>query len=90
MKIGLLSFRIAGTDGVSLEIEHWRKILLKMGHEVVLIAGELDRKGILIPEVHFRYTGAFEVCRLTMDKGMSFSEIERKDRNGVGGNWRHF
>lgn len=53
MKIWFLSTRIAGNDGVSLEAEHWKNILTKMGHSVTFIAGELDRAGILIPELHF-------------------------------------
>ena len=78
MKIGLLSFRVAGTDGVSLEIEHWQRILSRMGHETVLIAGELDGKGILIPELHFKYPGAFNVYRLMVDEGVNCLELEKR------------
>ena len=71
-----MSFRIAGTDGVSLEIGHWRNILSRMGHEVVLVAGELDGEGILIPEIHFNYPEAFEMYRLVMDRKATYAELE--------------
>ena len=53
MRIWFVSTRIAGNDGVSLEAERWKQILTRMGHNVVFVAGELDRRGILIPELHF-------------------------------------
>lgn len=55
MKIVILGYRVAGLDGVSLETEHWRTILEDMGHHVTLVAGELDRAGILVPELSFRW-----------------------------------
>jgi glycosyltransferase involved in cell wall biosynthesis len=58
MNIDILSFRIAGNDGVSLECKHWRNILSNMGHKVQLVAGELDEKGIVIPEMHFLWPRA--------------------------------
>jgi glycosyltransferase involved in cell wall biosynthesis len=54
MKIGYVSFRLAGYDGVSLEAERWKQVLSGMGHTVVDIAGELAGEGELIPELHFR------------------------------------
>ena len=53
MHIGYITFRIAGTDGVSLEAERWKIILERMGHRVTMIAGELDRPGYLLPNIHF-------------------------------------
>jgi len=38
-KIGLVHFRIGETDGVSLEMEKWKKVLETMGHKVIYIAG---------------------------------------------------
>lgn len=58
MRIGLLSTRLAGTDGVSLETEKWARTLQRMGHEVVYCAGELGgyaARGTLIPELHFAH-----------------------------------
>lgn len=53
MRIWFVSTRIAGNDGVSLEAVRWRSILTRLGHKVTFVAGELDRSGILIPELHF-------------------------------------
>jgi len=40
--IGFVSFRIAGTDGVSLEIAKWAKVLEGMGNTCYYLAGEVD------------------------------------------------
>jgi len=61
MKIVILATRIAGLDGVSLEAEHWREVLQRMGHKVKLVAGALDREGVVIPELHFNHP---EVVRI--------------------------
>lgn len=42
MRIGHISFRLAGTDGVSLETAKLVEILKKMGHSNYYFAGELD------------------------------------------------
>lgn len=42
MRIGHISFRLAGTDGVSLETAKLVKIFKKMGHSNYYFAGELD------------------------------------------------
>jgi len=44
MKIGIFHYKIASTDGVSLEIEKRVAILEELGHEVVLLGGSFDRK----------------------------------------------
>ncbi len=40
--IGFISFRIAGTDGVSLETSKWAVIVERMGFECFYMAGELN------------------------------------------------
>ncbi len=57
MRIGFISTRLAGTDGVSLETAKWAAVLESMGHEVFYCAGELEEggpPGMLVPEMHFR------------------------------------
>ena len=56
MRIGFISTRLAGTDGVSLETGKLATAAQQMGHEVFYCAGELDGDvpGQLIPEIHFR------------------------------------
>jgi glycosyltransferase involved in cell wall biosynthesis len=56
MHIGFISTRLNGTDGVSLEVEKWAKVLRRMGHELFYCAGELGgyaAGGALIPQLHF-------------------------------------
>ena len=55
--IGFVSFRFAGTDGVSLETAKWAEILEEMGHACYYFAGESDRpadRAMVVPEAHFR------------------------------------
>ena len=40
--IGFVSFRIAGTDGVSLELKKWAEVLERNGHKCFYFAEELD------------------------------------------------
>ena len=54
--VAFISTRIAGTDGVSLEIEKWADIFEQEGFTCFYFAGELDRpaeRGYLVPEAHF-------------------------------------
>lgn len=61
MNIGFISTRIAGADGVSLEIAKLATILRRLGHECCYCAGELDAwasPGLLAPEMHFTHPEA--------------------------------
>jgi glycosyltransferase involved in cell wall biosynthesis len=56
--IGFISTRIAGTDGVSLEIGKWAKVLEGMGYTCFYFAGELDRpeeRCVFSPKAHFTH-----------------------------------
>ena len=55
-KVGLISFRIAGTDGVSLETMKWAEVLEEDGNTCYFMAGKLDtdpKRSFLVPEMHF-------------------------------------
>ncbi len=61
MNIGFISTRIAGSDGVSLEIAKLATILRRLGHTCCYCAGELDASfapGLLVPEMHFTHPEA--------------------------------
>jgi len=45
MKIALVHFRAGETDGVSLEMAKWKRVLEKMGHDVFYISGDLYEVG---------------------------------------------
>ena len=56
--IGIISTRMAGTDGVSLETEKWADVLEKEGFSCFYLAGELDRspeRSIVVAEAHFTH-----------------------------------
>lgn len=61
MKIGMLSTRLAGVDGVSLEAPKLTSVFRAMDHEVLSAAGDLDEAnspGRVIPEMHFEHPAA--------------------------------
>jgi len=56
--VGFVSVRIAGTDGVSLEIAKWAEVFEMEGFNCFYFAGELDRPeacSYLLPEAHFTH-----------------------------------
>ncbi len=56
MKIGFVSTRFSGTDGVTLEAKKWAEVLEEYGHHCFWFAGELperEQKGIVAPIAHF-------------------------------------
>lgn len=56
--IGIVSTRLAGLDGVSLEARKWADVLESSGHSCFWFAGELDaapENCFLVPEAHFQH-----------------------------------
>lgn len=65
--IGFISFRFAGTDGVSLETAKWDKILTELGHKCFYMGGELDTPdeiSYFCEELHFQHR---EIRRLNSE-----------------------
>ncbi len=61
MNIGFIATRIAGVDGVSLEIFKIAAVFEAMGHHCFYCAGELDsaaQPGQLVPQMHFKHPTA--------------------------------
>ena len=55
MKIALCHFRVGETDGVSLEMDKWKKALENLGHEVIYIAGSAGNcDAEIIPGLHYQ------------------------------------
>jgi glycosyltransferase involved in cell wall biosynthesis len=57
-RVGFISTRFAGTDGVSLESAKWANVLWNSGHTSFWYAGLLDRDpdaSFCIPEAHFEH-----------------------------------
>ena len=68
--VAFISTRIAGTDGVSLEIEKWADIFEQEGFTCFYFAGELDRpaeRGYLVPEAHFTHPDIKDVYLESFD-----------------------
>ena len=51
--IGMFHYKVGGTDGVSLEMDKWKRVLEDMGHTVHLCGGDLGAvEGTLIEEMY--------------------------------------
>lgn len=74
---GIVHYQVGRTDGVSLEIDKWKRVLEEMGHRVHLCAGDLGTaEGTLIEELYHHRPDAERLSRNT------FSALEDY---GVGG-----
>jgi glycosyltransferase involved in cell wall biosynthesis len=74
---GIISTRLAGTDGVSLEAAKWASVFEEEGFTCFYFAGELDRpqeRSYLAPEAHFTHPKVQEIQR------ESFG-VTRRDRS---------
>jgi glycosyltransferase involved in cell wall biosynthesis len=70
MRIGFISTRLKGTDGVSLEVGKWTRVLRNMGHEVFFCAGELGgyaKHGTMIPKLHFAHQSIVKLSQRAFD-----------------------
>lgn len=72
MRIGFISTRLSGTDGVSLEVKKWSDVLRKMGHELFYAAGELGayaHPGVCIEKLHFAHKAIHELSQRAFGEG---------------------
>jgi glycosyltransferase involved in cell wall biosynthesis len=80
-RIGFVSTRLAGTDGVSLEAFKWAHVLERAGHECYFMAGELDtppQRSLLVPSCHFTHPGAVEVYDGCFGRTSRLPRVSRK------------
>ncbi len=80
MRIGFISTRLKGTDGVSLEVEKWVQVLRRMGHELFYCAGELGgyaANGVLIPELHFEHQSTVALTQRAFGEGAHGRDVEK-------------
>ncbi len=66
-RIGFVSTRLKGTDGVSLEVRKWAEVLTGLQHECFFFAGESDwppGRSYVVPEAHFQHP---DVLKLSAD-----------------------
>lgn len=67
VRVGFISTRLAGTDGVSLETAKWVKVLIELGYECFYFAGECNwpaDQTYILPEAHFNHP---DIKRLNID-----------------------
>ncbi len=67
VRIGFVSTRLAGTDGVSLEVRKWAEVLSGLQHECFFFAGECDwppNRSYVMPEAHFNHP---DILKLNAD-----------------------
>ena len=65
--VGFISFRISGTDGVSLETKKWAQVFEANGFPCFYMAGELDtpqEKSFIVEEAHFKTRDNPELSRI--------------------------
>lgn len=56
MNIALCHFRVGETDGVSLEMEKWKQVLIQMGHRVYFLSGsDTGEDSFVIDELHYQH-----------------------------------
>ena len=87
-RIGFVSTRLAGTDGVSLEASKLAHVLERMGHQCFFMAGELDTdpsRSLLVPSCHFKHPGVLEVYDGCFANSKRLPRVSRKcdDLKGV-------
>jgi glycosyltransferase involved in cell wall biosynthesis len=92
-RIGFISFRISGTDGVSLETLKWAEILERNGQECYFMAGELDiapDRSMVVPEAHFKhpeikklYTAAFGASKRPRELSDGLHDYREKLKNKI-------
>jgi mannosylglucosylglycerate synthase len=78
--IGFISTRIAGTDGVSHEIEKWAKVLERAGYRCFYCAGDADRTPELcriIEEAHFKHPDIARINEAVFGKTLRTPETTR-------------
>ena len=70
MRIGIVSTRLAGVDGVTFEATKWEMALERMGHEVRMCSGAVDAlrtSARLVPPMHFAWPPAARVTAAAFD-----------------------
>ena len=82
-RIGFISTRFAGTDGVSLETEKWAAVLERMGYECFYFCGICDRPpavSYVIPEAFYRHPSIDAINQSVFTA--TWGELQKASGNG--------
>ncbi len=77
-RVAFVSTRIAGSDGVSLEIRKWAEVLQGMGLECYYISGESDRpadRTVLVEEAHFTHPEIAAISQQAFGRELRSAEL---------------
>jgi glycosyltransferase involved in cell wall biosynthesis len=77
-RAAFISTRIAGTDGVSLEIAKWAHVIERLGIECYYLAGECDRpadRTALIDFGHFQHPEILDISRRAFESERRTPEL---------------
>lgn len=77
-RIGFVSTRFAGTDGVSLETAKWATVLERLGHTCYYFAGECDRPpqcSRVVPEAHFTHPAVAAIGNAAFDSDLAAEDF---------------
>ena len=80
-RIGFVSTRFSGTDGVSLEAAKWVEVLKKQGHTCTFFAGASDwpaEVNYIVPEAHFEHPDVRQVTNDLFDDYLRAPQTTRK------------
>lgn len=80
-RVAFVSTRIAGTDGVSLEIRKWAEVLQRMGVECYYITGESDRpadRTVLVEAAHFNHPEILAISQQAFGHELRSPELTNK------------
>ena len=80
-RVGFVSTRIAGTDGVTLETYKWYQVLERNGYECYFFAGELDtpqEQSFLEPRAHFEDPEVLEIHSACFGKTTRKASVSAK------------
>lgn len=79
--VGFLSFRLSGTDGVSLETKKWAEVFERDGFNTYYLAGELDtppERSMVAEDLHFQTDAARALYRQCFQGGTRPRSLTRE------------
>src|SRR6185369_12868180 len=79
-RIGFVSTRFDGTDGVSLETRKWAQVLERIGQSVYYFAGQSDQPeeiSFVVPEAHFLHADVQRIANISYRSSTRPPEITR-------------
>ena len=84
-RVAFIHNALGKTDGVSLEVDKWRVVLERMGHEVFYCAGNDDVEGVFcIPELSFNHPVTYKILRNATVKLTDYNSEEELKREIEG------